>query len=228
MPSASPRDPSTFRLLGALCLALAGAACGPADPGSAPPSDPDSAPVSDPDPAPVADPSADLQERVLTDPDPGLEDAIRAAAPDYAAGIVDVSLPWQHARYVYAHAELDGHATPETFVYLMGSLFCGTGGCDLMLFTRPAGGSYRHLQTFPITRPPVLVSPDRTHGWNDLVRLESGGGAPPTFLRHHYDGTRYVEGERTDAGPESTPPVGRGLLREDLVYDDGIPLAPGG
>jgi hypothetical protein len=83
---------------------------------------------------------------------------------------------------------------------------------------------YRHVQTFAISRPPVIVSPDRSQGWNDLVRLESGGGAKATYLRHHFDGERYVEGERTEAG--TTPPEGQRLLGGELTFDVGIPLEP--
>jgi heat shock protein HslJ len=171
---------------------------------------------------------ADIEEPFSTTPDPALEDAIRAAAPDYTAQMVDPELPGQQARYVYGHTDLNADGVPETFVYMLGSIFCGTGGCDLMLFTEDEGGDYRHIQTFPISRPPVIVSPDQRNGWSDLVRVESGGGAAPTYLRHHFDGERYVEGERTPVGPDSESPAGQLLLAGELTYDVGAPLEPGG
>src|SRR4051794_34641025 len=38
-------------------------------------------------------------------------------------------------RYVSAWADLNGDARPEAFVYLISGAYCGSGGCNLMIFT---------------------------------------------------------------------------------------------
>ena len=174
-------------------------------------------------------PDAPRDVPFLAEPDPTLEDAVRAASPDYTTELVDVTQPGQQARYVYGRTDLNEDGVPETFVYMLGSIFCGSGGCDLMLFTGGTEGApYRLIQTFPISRTPVIVSPDRTGGWNDLVRSESGGGAPSSYLRHYFDGTQYVEVERTVVGPDTEAPPGVEVLSGEVTYDAGVPLAPGG
>jgi len=87
--------------------------------------------------------------------------------------------PQERSDHAYGRTDLNTDGVPETFVCRLGTVFCGSGGCDLMLFTRTeAGGEsgaeaggYRRIQTVPISGPPAIVSPDRRNGWSDLVRL---------------------------------------------------------
>lgn len=155
-----------------------------------------------------------------TEPDPAIEAAVLQAAPDYTRAMVDID--GRKARYVYGRVDLDGDGRDEVFVYLLGSIFCGTGGCNLLLFTRADDG-YSLVNTFPISRLPVIVSDVKTAGWNDLVRLESGGGAAPSYVRHTFDGKKYVEHERLSA---DVTPAGTWHLAGNLSYEDGVVLEP--
>jgi heat shock protein HslJ len=157
---------------------------------------------------------------VETEPDAELEAAIRGAEHDYTPEMVDIGD--QKARYLYSRVDLDGDGTDEVFVYLLGPFFCGTGGCDLLLFTGGEMG-YNLVNTFPISRVPVIVSPERTAGWSNLIRLESGGGAPPSYLTHTFDGQTYVERERVVG---NTAPEGTRVLAGEVTFDRGIPLEP--
>ena len=154
------------------------------------------------------------------EPDGELEAAILAASPDYTTEIIGIDGP--KARYIYGRIDLNGDGEDEVFAYLLGSIFCGTGGCNLLLFTDGEGG-YTLLNNFPISRLPVIVSPYRTQGRNDLFKLESGGGAPPSYLKLTYDGTRYVEGERL---PGDAEPEGAQVLAGEFTFEDGVPLEP--
>jgi hypothetical protein len=104
----------------------------------------------------------------------------------------------------------------------MGSFFCGTGGCNLHLFS-DSGEGYSLISTFPRSRLPLIVSPRKTAGWHDLVRLETGGGVAPSYVRHAFDGGKYVEQERLPAEPV---PEGTLLLDGDYSYASGFPLEP--
>jgi hypothetical protein len=165
---------------------------------------------------------ADIEVPFQATPDRTLEDAVRAAAPTYTTAVDEPGFTGR-ARYIYTRFDLNEDGRPEVFVYLMGSFFCGTGGCTLMLFTPTASG-YRLVNDFPISRPPVILSPSRTAGWHDLIRIESGGGAAPTNVRHVFDGGRYVLAERTPAGTEE--PEGKLLLTGELGPTVGTVLEP--
>lgn len=61
------------------------------------------------------------------------------------------------------------------------------------------------------------------HGWRDLIRLESGGGAKAWYVRHSFDGKRYLKRERM---PADKAPEGKSYLAGELTFDQGIPLEP--
>lgn len=161
-------------------------------------------------------------ELFQTKPDPELEAAILRAAPYYTRKVVDLEGGTGKGRYVYGRVDLNGDGREEVFVYLLGSIFCGTGGCNLHLFTDTQNG-YSLVNEFPISRLPVIVSAQRTKGWQDLIRLESGGGAKASYVRHTFDGKRYVERERI---PSGKVPEGKSYLTGELTFDKGISLEP--
>jgi hypothetical protein len=39
------------------------------------------------------------------------------------------------------------------------------------------------VNEFPISRTPVIVSAASTGGWHDIIKPESGGGAPVSYVR---------------------------------------------
>ena len=149
-----------------------------------------------------------------------METAIREVSPDYTQETVEIG--GSQARYLYARFDLNGDGKQETFAYLLGSIFCGTGGCNLMLFVEGEDG-YTLINNFPISRLPVLVSDQETEGWKDLIRRESGGGAPPSLVRHSFDGQKYVEQERL---PVDLAPAGSEVMSGDFIFEDGLQLPP--
>ena len=157
-----------------------------------------------------------------TAPDGELEEVILAASPAYSTSNVGADDGSERGRYVYSRIDLNGDGRDEAFVYTLGSIFCGTGGCNLLLFTRGEDG-YRLVDEFPITQTPVIASAERSNGWRDLVRHEAGGGAPSSFVRYAFDGTRYVEQGRSSG---DTIPAGTVVLSGDITFEKGIPLEP--
>jgi len=158
-----------------------------------------------------------------TTPDRDLERAILGASPSYTKAAVDAAGGTGRARYVYSRVDLNEDGKEEVFVYLLGSVFCGSGGCNLQLFIQEPAG-YALLNEFPISRTPVIVSPQKTGGWHDIFKLESGGGAAATQVRYAFDGKQYVERERTSA---AAAPDGMRYLAGELAFDKGIALEPG-
>ncbi len=153
-------------------------------------------------------------------PDARIEAAILRSSPDYTREIVEIG--GQGGRYVYSRVDLNNDGREEVFVYLLGSIFCGTGGCSMMLLTEAEGG-YSLINNFPISRSPVIVSAGKTNGWSNLIRLESGGGARASYVRHTFNGREYTEQERM---PADIAPKGTRCLAGEFNFDDGVPLKP--
>jgi hypothetical protein len=157
---------------------------------------------------------------VQSAPDAELEAAIRAASPDYRADVIGAG---GKARYAAARMDLNADGNEEVFVYLMGPFFCGTGGCNLLVFSQGMDG-YSLLADIPTSDPPVIISGQGTGGYADFWRMQSGGGGPSEYVRHVFESGRYVEKSRAAA---SAKPGGNEILPADLDFADGTPLDPG-
>lgn len=153
--------------------------------------------------------------------DPAVEEAILAASPDYTRQMIDAG-GGQKARYLYARADLNDDDRDEVFVYMLGSYFCGTGGCSLFVFTEAEEG-YRVVNSFATSRIPVVVIADKSLGWRNLVRQVSGGGMPAEYVLHEFDGEAYVEKERLSA---DRAPQGEAYLAGDFTFESGLLLEP--
>ncbi len=160
--------------------------------------------------------------RFSKEPNAAIEEAILRVSPDYTKDVVTIGSAGGLARYIYNIVDLNGDGNQEALVYLLGSIFCGSGGCDLFLFSQGKQG-YTLVNNFPISRLPVIVSPQKTNGWHNLIRPESGGGAPPSYVVHAFNGKHYVERQRL---PGNIAPKGQRYLAGEFTYKDGIPLAP--
>ena len=156
--------------------------------------------------------------------DPALEAAILRAEPDFRRSVVETGGRMGRASYVHASVDLDGDGRQEVIVYLMGPFFCGTGGCDLLLFRPTPRGGYALVSNFPTSRVPIIVSENPTRGWRDLWRLQSGGGLPASYVRQVFDGRRYMERERIPA--DAGVPAGTPVLSGEPTLRDGAPLEP--
>jgi putative lipoprotein len=120
------------------------------------------------------------------------------------------------SNYSLAWSDLDGDRRPEALVYLQGRYWCGTGGCDLLIFT-PERDGWRLVTRVNVARPPIMVLQTRSRGWRDLGVFVSGGGIQPGYqARLSYDGRSYPDNPtvgrawRVRAGES-----GRVLIRND-------------
>jgi len=95
-------------------------------------------------------------------------------------------------RYVSAWADLNGDGRAEAFVYLISGAYCGSGGCNLMIFT-PEGRSWREVADMSVTNPPIRVLDSRTRGWNDISVFVAGGGSRGYMALLTFNGTSYPD-----------------------------------
>lgn len=154
------------------------------------------------------------------EPDPAVEAAIRDASPDYTQEMVDID--GREARYVYGRVDLNDDGNAEVIAMPLGSIFCGSGGCNLFILTG-SGDGYAVVNEFSLGDLPVLISGERTGGWHNFIRRESGGGMPASYVTYTFDGTRYVEGERLDG---DAVPGGELVLAGEYDFGTGHPLPP--
>src|SRR2546423_1792045 len=158
--------------------------------------------------------------RAETSPDPELERAILQDMDYHPA------TEREQIRYYYNRVDLNGDGRPEVIVHLVGSSICGTGGCNTLIF-QPARKGYRLVADISLTRTPIIVSPRRTRGWNDLVMYVVGGGIIRGYhVALRFNGSTYPDNP-TDL-PEMksrTKITGKAYISdEDMSAGTGITL----
>ncbi len=123
-------------------------------------------------------------------------------------------------QYATAEADLDGDGTPEVLAYLGGPMFCGTGGCNLVVLKRAkqADGSegFRKMGETSVVQLPVGVLASRTRGWRDIGVTVSGGGMAEGIARLRFNGKAYPQNASDEVSAEAAS-VGKILITEDAM-----------
>ena len=156
-----------------------------------------------------------------TAPDAALERAILKTIPDYKPESSD-----DEVSYYYNRVDLNADGKPEVIAHITGRYVCGTGGCDTLIF-QPVRGGYRLVSTITLSRTPIIVSPNKTRGWNDLIMYVVGGG----ITRGYYVTLRF-NGRTYPDDPTGLPKMsskaritGRAYIAdEDMSPGTGITL----
>ncbi|MBF2022336.1 MAG: hypothetical protein IGR93_20145 [Hydrococcus sp. C42_A2020_068] len=148
-------------------------------------------------------------------PDPAIQAAIRQAIDARAETI----------RYYYNLVDLNSDRRSEVIIYAVGSSICGSGGCTLYVF-EPRGATYSLIAKIPTTTNPIIISDEKTNGWNDLIILTEGGSLPPNYWRIRFDGNTYVDNRYTAESeiPDRTTITGKAVIANTIDPKTGIVL----
>jgi hypothetical protein len=127
----------------------------------------------------------------------------------------------RRTRYIAAFSDLDEDGAPEAIVYLMGK-WCGSGGCNMLVLKRD-GNSWRKVTMITITRPPIRVLANTSHGWHNISVWVQGGG-----IQSGYEAELRFDGNTYPRNPSVSParrlqgkPVGEVVIPS---AQDGSPL----
>lgn len=102
-------------------------------------------------------------------------------------------------KYIAAFRDLNGDGKQEAIVYLIGSGWCGSGGCNTLILAR-TGTSWKVISTMTVTRPPIRVLSETSHGWHSLGALVAGGG-----ITRAYEAVLRFNGKSYPRNPTVSP-----------------------
>lgn len=96
-------------------------------------------------------------------------------------------------RYFVAFIDLNADGKKETIVHLVGTLWCGSGGCSTLILS-PEGSSYKVITKILATDTPIRVLNKTSHNWRSLGVWDSGraGDPLPYEVELSFDGKNYV------------------------------------
>ncbi|WP_425448275.1 hypothetical protein [Dethiothermospora halolimnae] len=124
-------------------------------------------------------------------------------------------------RYYYNKVDLNGDGKDEIFVYLVGPIVCGTGGCSAVIY-REEDDEYILLSKFSLVNNPVIISNNKTNGYKDIIMHVAGGGVKSFYAFLKYDGNTYP------SNPSVQPKLERGTMVEGIaIVADDISKNPG-
>lgn len=92
--------------------------------------------------------------------------------------------------YDFAGVDLNGDGKSEAIVLFSGADWCQKTGCSLVVFQEEQVG-YRPVSHITSARPPVLIGPEASFGWRDLMANTGGGNAAVRTVRLGFSGKGY-------------------------------------
>lgn len=154
-----------------------------------------------------------------SDKDTKLEEAIAKAVQDIYGMEIDSDM-----KYYYNKIDLNGDEAPETFVYVVGSILSGTGGDTAFIFAGQED-DYKLVSDIALVQNPVIVSTDKTNGWNDLIMRVAGGGIEPFYAQLKFDGEKYPQNPSDQPEVEEDTVIeGTAIIADDRAKNSGLHL----
>jgi putative lipoprotein len=128
-------------------------------------------------------------------------------------------------RYFAAAINLNVEGYSEIIVHVVGDSVCESGvWCDTLVFA-PNGTAFRHVATIRSTRPPIRVSPVRSHDWRNLIVTVQGTDGRPRDVELRYDGTSYPSNPATAPAHRNKNIVTQVAIPAYRGFDSGTLLA---
>ena len=137
--------------------------------------------------------------------------------------------------YFYNKVDLNDDREPEILVYVVGRWVCGSGGCPLFVLKK-ALTEYTVVTEILASGTPIVVSSERTNGWNDLILWQRSWawdpkhkiGQPSYYAELRFDGQTYPSNPTVElARPLKKPRTGIAYLVDTDKPELGIRIKPG-
>lgn len=119
-----------------------------------------------------------------------------------------------------AFFDLNADGQDEAIVYIVGPMWCGSGGCGALVLT-PRGATFDVVMDASVTRTPIGVLDASSKGWRDLFVSISGGGIKAGTVAMTFDGKSYPSNPTVQPARPVDATGAKVLLTEDAT---GSPL----
>lgn len=133
----------------------------------------------------------------------------------------------KETRYYYNCIDLNGDGVNEIFVEVVGPFTSGTGGDSAVIY-KDNNGTLEEISDFTLIRNPIIISDEKSNGWNDIIVEYSGGGAPKKYAILKYDGNKYSkvnESETIDSIKDvSGVAIISNYMEKDMKASEGLYL----
>ena len=124
--------------------------------------------------------------------------------------------------YFYNYIDLNGDEKEEIFVYLLGDSVSGSGGSTALILEKE---DYKVISKFTLVQNPIIISEEKTNGWNNIIMSVSGGGVEPFYVKLDFDGEKYLSNPSTAPKVEEGSVIeGTAIISNTISRESGIKI----
>ncbi|WP_313757276.1 hypothetical protein [Tissierella sp.] len=128
----------------------------------------------------------------------------------------------EELEYFYNYIDLNGDEKEEIFVYLIGKSVSGSGGSTALIIDKE---SHKIISNFTLVQNPIIISEEKTNGWNNIIMNVSGGGVESFYAKLGFDGEKYPSNPSMASEVEEGSVVkGIAIISENICKGDGIEI----
>ena len=124
----------------------------------------------------------------------------------------------KETRYYYNYVDLNGDGKNEIFAEVVGPYTSGSGGNSAVIF-KDNNGVLEEVDDFKFVRNPIIISSNKTNGWNDIICESSGEGTTKKYVVLKYDGEDYSDVEESQTIDSIDDVSGSAIISNDMEYD---------
>lgn len=124
----------------------------------------------------------------------------------------------KETRYYYNYVDLNGDGINEIFVQLVGPYTSGNGGDNAIIFTEK-NGKLEEIDDFTLIHNPVIISNEKTNGYNDIIVQRSGGVEKQEYVILKYDGDDYSDVNESEVLNSIDNVSGVAIISNDMDKD---------
>lgn len=125
----------------------------------------------------------------------------------------------KETRYYYNYVDLNDDGKNEIFAEVVGPYTSGSGGNSAVIF-KDNNGVLEEVDDFKFVRNPIIISSNKTNGWNDIICESSGEGTIKKYVVLKYDGEDYSDVDESQTIDSIDGISGSAIIANDMSYDE--------
>lgn len=125
----------------------------------------------------------------------------------------------KETRYYYNYVDLNDDGKNEIFAEVVGPYTGGSGGNSAVIF-KDNNGVLEEVDDFKFVKNPVIISSNKTNGWNDIICESSGEGTIKKYVVLKYDGEDYSDVDESETIDSIDDISGSAIIANDMSYDE--------
>lgn len=124
----------------------------------------------------------------------------------------------KQTRYYYNYVDLDGDGVNEIFAEVVGRYTNGNG-VDNAIIYKEHNGILKEVDDFMLINNPVIISEEKTNGWNDIIIDISENTLEKKYVVLKYDGEDYSDVDESETIESIMNVNGIAIISNDMAND---------